>query len=634
MRAGAALWLLAFVFSACAADEAGIARFREKVEPLLVEYCYGCHADGMKQGSVAFDGYDSEKALVEDRDLWLRVLKIVRAEMMPPLDAPRPSPAEIQNLVTWIKYDALANDPQNPDPGRVTIRRLNRTEYANTIRDLLGYDYKTDEEFPPDDSGYGFDNIGDVLSVSPLLLEKYMQAAERIVAGVTAKDGFRRYFSRKNPPGDAAARREYAAQVLRSFATRAFRRPVDDELLDRLVTLAESSSGAEGGRFETGISRAFVAILSSPRFLFRVEQTLPAAPGDRSAVLDDYALASRLSYFLWSTMPDDELLELAAKCELRERIEPQVRRMLADDRARAFAENFVGQWLQVRDIESVAIDVRAVLAREGVRTDSPVLGGDIRRSMRQETELCFAYVLREDRSVLELLDSDYTFLDEKLARHYGIEGVEGRKMRKVELPAEGPGGGVLTHAAILTITSNPTRTSPVKRGLFVLDNLLGCPPPPPPPDIPELEAAGRKLGREPTVRELLELHRQQALCKSCHARMDPLGLALENFNAVGMWRDKEHGQKIVAQGELLTGERFDSVRELKRVLTHERRFDYYRCLSEKLLTYALGRGLEYYDVDTVDKIVERVEREQGRMSAVLLGIVESAPFQKCRLARP
>jgi hypothetical protein len=255
--------------------------------------------------------------------------------------------------------------------------------------------------------------------------------------------------------------------------------------------------------------------------------------------------------------------------------------------------------------------------------------------MRRETEMFFSYVLHEDRSVLDFIDSDYTFLNEKLARHYGIDTVKGNDMRRVELPKDSYRGGLLTQGTLLMVTSNPTRTSPVKRGLFVLDNFLGTPTPPPPPDIPQLEeSAGKFAGRQPTLREILAVHREKPLCASCHNRMDPLGLAMENFNALGIFRDKDHGQPIDSTGKLISGEPFNDIRELKKILKDTRRLDFYRCLTEKLLTYALGRGLEYYDVETVDRIVEQLEREHGRSSVLISGIIDSAPFQRRRNGLP
>jgi hypothetical protein len=429
-----------------------------------------------------------------------------------------------------------------------------------------------------------------------------------------------------------------------------------------------------------------VAVLASPRFLFRVED---AGTQDDSpyAPIDEHALASRLSYFLWSSMPDDELTELADRGELRANLQGQVTRLLKDPRSEALAENFAGQWLRSRDVEHFEIDpidalgldeewdalreqfwklrgergrrrdrgqessdddTKEKTAEERQREDErerlrkefrrfreirEMFSSDLRLAMRRETELYFEHVMREDRSVLELIDSNYTFLNEVLAKHYAIPGVSGRQMRRVELPADSPRGGVLTQGTLLVVTSNPTRTSPVKRGLYILDNLLGTPAPPPPANVPPLEAAGEGItDHEPTVRELQEQHRRDPLCNSCHARMDPLGLALENFNALGMWRDTEHDRPIDASGELLTGEQFDGIRDVKKIIMNERRLDFYRCITEKLLTYALGRGLEYYDEHTVDQIVDRLDREQGRFSALLMGVVQSAPFQKQRRA--
>jgi hypothetical protein len=373
-------------------------------------------------------------------------------------------------------------------------------------------------------------------------------------------------------------------------------------------------------------------------------------------------------------MPDAELFRLAAERKLRANLPAQVERMLADPRSGEIFRNFVGQWLQARDIESVPIDARAVITRdeppdpeterrrarfrELVRkapeelTDAEKkelqaarssfgrgfrrfrefqLTTELRQAMRRETEMLFEHIIRGDRSLLELLDSNYTFLNERLAKHYGIEGVPGEAMRRVELPAGSPRGGVLTQGTVLAITSNPDRTSPVKRGLFILENLLGSPPAPPPPNVPPLEEADKKAaGRTLTLRESLVLHRDVASCAACHGRMDPLGLALENFNALGRWRDKERAGPIDATGKLITGESFVDARDLKRTLVERHRREFYRCLTEKMLTYALGRGLEDLDVQPVDTIVAAIEKADGRASALIAGIIESAPFQRRR----
>jgi hypothetical protein len=637
------------------------ARFHQDIQPILSRYCYDCHADGMNKGKVAFDEFKDNQDLMGRTELWLAVLKNVRAGIMPPAKKPRPTPEELQRLERWIKHDSFAIDPDNPDPGRVTIRRLNRIEYRNTVRDLTGYDFNVDEELPPDDTGYGFDTIGDVLTVSPMLLEKYMQAAEAIAAGAVPRQarvirqktlafsqfrftnpeatnepagdrlsfykpaqlehhfdadlpgtyrvrfnfeiagmfdfdpgrcrvivrvddqealqeefawqnhkkvpleferrwdpGQRRLalelvpltpieqkknsldlrlasvridgpieqqhwvrpkhfesFFWQDPPARPADRRRYTREVLQRFATRAYRRPVDERTLDRLVTIALETAETAGKTFEDGIAQALVPVLASPRFLMRIEGDLPGA---RFPLIDEYALASRLSYFLWSTMPDPALFQLAEQGALRRNLAPQVERMLADPRSNELIAHFVGQWLQVRDLDGIDINARAVLARDSgaeremqlararlqelqakaeltpeekqerdklfeqrrqrFRMPVPELDRELRRAMRQETEMLFAHVLRNNRSLVELIDSDYTFLNARLAKHYGITNVSGAEMRQVALPAGHARGGLLTQGSTLIVTSNPTRTSPVKRGLFLLDNILGTPPPP------------------------------------------------------------------------------------------------------------------------------------------------------------
>jgi hypothetical protein len=818
------LVLIAMISTAKGADATAVTQFKEKIEPILVEKCYDCHGNGMNEGSVAFDSFESPEALVDDPQLWWRALRMVRAKMMPPVEMPPLTDEEKQTLDTWIKDTAFGIDPNNPDPGHVTLRRLNRYEYRNTIRDLLGVDYDTLNDFPQDDTGHGFDNIGSVLNVSPLLLEKYLGAAREIIARTvplaatktpeqvitgeeflaegaepsddkgprwlsyyvpnwvsnrvkvdhpgkyqievnlnadekyvddefdynkcrltfsvdgenklnqefsrqpgraytfryevewqpgehelifettpltpevkqirnltirlkTVKvtgpeggefgkpvDGYEKFFPRPVPesPEEKLA---YSKELLGKFATRAFRRPADQETVDRLAALAESIYSQPNATFETGIAEAMTAVLASPRFLFREEVALPQTPDETYPYLDDYSLASRLSYFLWSTMPDQELLNLAAAGKLRENLPAQFERMFKDKRSEQFFRHFVGQWLRARDVEGIPINAREVVQRDaapdleaiatrerfmellrkeredltedeikefeqirrkfrrrGERFARFELDGDLRRAMRRETEMVFETVLREDRPLTELIDSDWTFLNERLAKHYGVPDVEGNEMRLVKLPADNPRGGILTQGTTLVVTSNPDRTSPVKRGLFVLDNILGTPPPPPPPDIPALEDVGDdKQKLTLTIAESLAIHREAPVCSSCHNRMDPLGLALERFNALGLWRETDHGKEIATNGQLITGEEFADIKGLKDALVTNHRQEFYRCLTEKLLTYALGRGIEYHDTETVDTIVAQLEKNDGRPSALLQGIVASPAFQKCRL---
>ena len=822
--------ILAFLLGASgaiAAEKSGAAQFHKDIQPILSEYCYDCHGDGEHKGNVAFDEFKTDEAVLTNRDLWLNALKYVRAGIMPPNKKPKPTDAQKKLIANWIKTAVFGIDPNNPDPGRVTVRRLNRVEYRNTIRDLMGVDYDTSVEFPADDTGYGFDDIGDVLTISPMLLEKYVAAANNIVAqavptvsrvvpettiaggrfheasaegdksprrgrdtllslpfykpialaatfdaphdgsyqvtlnlatkgefdfdpaksqvvfkldgqqllqkdfgwdnktfpfhfdekltkgnheftfelhplntspgetntlimrlvdvsivGPTEKQfatkpkNYTRFFPRETIPTGAAERREYAMEILRNFASKAYRRPVDEKTVNRLAALAESVYTQPGKSFEAGVGYAIEAVIASPRFLFRIEQNEPGTTQAGWSEVDEYSLASRLSYFLWSTMPDEELTKLAARGELRANLAAQVKRMMADPRSHAFVENFTGQWLQVRDVQGITINAREVLARDdGVEkqlqqqvanfqarqaelakarangvTNSPAanrprrlngtpfykprfeLDGETRAAMKNETEMFFASIVKEDRPVTDLIDSDYTFLNEKLAKLYGLTnlGVTGPEMRRVTLPADCERGGILAEGTVLTVTSNPDRTSPVKRGLFVLSNILGTPAPPPPPNVPALEASESNFTNQPTLRATLEMHRDSPMCSSCHSRMDPIGLAMENFNALGMWRERERGQPIDATGKLVTGESFKDFRELKHILATNHRADFYRCLTEKMLTYAVGRGLEYYDTETVDKIVDDLERNDGHFSVLLNDIIASAPFQKQR----
>ena len=375
------------------------------------------------------------------------------------------------------------------------------------------------------------------------------------------------------------------------------------------------TAGKKGGNFEQSVQTVLTAILVSPHFLFRGElQPEPDNPKSAHPV-NEWALASRLSYFLWSTMPDGELFAQAQAGTLRKNLDAQVLRMLKEKRSEALINNFVGQWLQTRNLLSIQPDPKTF--REWNR--------DLALAMERETELLIDHIMREDRPVTELLGADYTFVNERLARIYGIDGVEGEAFVKVSVPAKRP-GGILGHGSFLALTSNPTRTSPVKRGKFVLENILGTPPPPAPPNVPDLNDPKRPELKG-TLRQKLEQHRKDALCAGCHARMDDIGFALENFNGIGEWRDNDSGAAIETAGQLVSGEKFTSATELRDVLLKQKRNEFLLCMSDKMLTYALGRGLEYYDRPTVEKIAKNVETGGTKFSALVLEIVKSAPFQ-------
>lgn len=623
------------------------------------DHCFGCHGDGGEEGGFSFDQLAAGDYGDQTIHKWETVWENIRAETMPPSDEQQPDAAQRAAWVDWIQADVFRLDKSRIDPGKVVLRRLNRAEYGETVRQLTDVDAKVDDLFPADDTGYGFDTIGEVLHISPVLLEKYLAAAEQIVADAIPTDGptdgdapkYKRggkILYNGPPPADAeeVLLDEMTGQVIRRFATRAFRRPIDDPTVDRLCDIARQTRQIPGNRYEHGIAAAAKLVLASPRFLFRVEKPLPADQLARvpdgfptsplGEPIDDFSLATRLSYFLWGGPPDEALMDVAQRGELRENLGAEIDRMIKQDwRLRVGVGNFVGQWLKTRDVHAVSIDVRRVLAFRGDDSDFP---WQVREAMKRETETMFRFMIEENRPAHELLNADYSFLNDRLAKFYGIDGVNGNEMQKVDLPADSHRRGILTHGSVLLVTSNPTRTSPVKRGLFILENLLGTPAPPAPPNVPSLEDSQSGEMKDASLRQVLEQHRRDPACASCHQRMDPLGLALENYNAIGQYRDMELGmpgwrgrdpepdKPIDPKGVLMTGEKFESVVELADILANERRDDFYRCLTEKMLVFALGRGLTYSDATTVDKIVAEVKADDGKMRTLIGAIVRSVPF--------
>lgn len=764
----------------------------------LEEYCFSCHAGDQPAAELSLDSYTDNHSLIEDREVWDRVLDMVETTQMPPEGNEQPSLEESESFVAHIEaIFEHADRTAKPDPGRVTVRRLNRVEYKNTVRDLLGVDFNPTENFPADDVGHGFDNIGDVLSMSPLLMERYLEAAEAIVSRVIVLDPLppsRNYRNGKtldprhddvpderyrlldptatepwksgpfttgadsfniasdaeiiyratlyaetesdtpvevvlfiqgdelenvtspeklarlvgvDPEADTNIKvlkafeitarspkknqrievfltgipnienvgiamlkpkegepdaklqirvlwsegpletrpdshfeilactpdipqAEQTREVLTRLLRRGYRRPPTENEVEQLAEFVASVQ-VDGASWEASIQAAIKVILCSPKFLFRLElddrpQTPEAYP------IDEFQLASRLSYFLWSSMPDDALLELAEKKQLIVNLEAQVKRMLADPKASELGSNFGSQWLQIQRLATVAPDLEKF----------PYFTGGLRLAMQKETELFVGSIFREDRSLLDLIDADYTFLNQPIASHYGIvdtqgnwrnhenpvpggEKIRGRSFRRVTLQGTAR-GGILSHASVLTVTSNPTRTSPVKRGRWVLEQILGTPPPPPPPDVPELEEEG-EVAHGTTLRERLEQHRADPACANCHAKMDPIGFALENFNAIGAFRWKDGELDIDTTAELPDGTVLQhGIVDLRQVIL-DRKQQFARCLTEKLLTYALGRGLEYYDRPTVERIVAQLEAQDYRSSVLVTEIVKSDPFR-------
>ncbi len=529
--------------------------FGEAVVPFFSHYCTQCHGGAKPKGGLALDAYRDEKSIqAKDMKTWRKVIANVRTHEMPPPRRRQPSAAEIESVTSWLDGQLKQFAATKADPGRVTLRRLNCAEYNNTIRDLLGVDFHPADDFPADDVGYGFDNIGDLLSMPPILMEKYLSAANKIVTAAfrEAKTKDRILASSRQTPCAGARSQECARKTLTPFASRAYRRPATTTEIDRLVHLVELAEG-DGDTFEAGIQLALKAVLISPHFLFRVELDPPCKNAAAVRQLNDYELASRLSYFLWSSMPDDALFEHAGRSTLRTAgtLDSEIRRMLGDSKAHALAENFAGQWLQTRNLRTASPDPGRF----------PDFDDALRTAMFRETELFFEAVVREDRSVLDFLDAPFTFVNERLARHYGIAGVKGDKFRRVAVPPER--GGVLGQASMLTVTSNPTRTSPVKRGKWILENLLGAPPPPPPPGAGDLNES-KEVADSQSLRKRMEQHRANPSCASCHERMDPLGFGLENFDATGAWRERDGKLAIDASGALPGGRAFRGPQELRQ----------------------------------------------------------------------
>ncbi len=739
---------------------ATIDEFATKIAPLLEANCVNCHNNKDNSGGVNLEGITTSAQAKKDRKLWETVERVLEEGTMPPKKRKQqPSKEERAAAVAYLGGTLLKVTCVGPkDPGRVTMRRLNRAEYNNTIRDLCGVDnFLPADDFPSDDVGYGFDNIGDVLSVQPILVEKYLAAADKVLDQALAplkpvtsqkqtfarqnlvaspreakvRDGDNKvrlvfkvegsaYLDKVNFPADgeyivrtkvwgikagadapkvalkvdntelkafdvtadeskpqtvevkgkftagehrvavhfanpfedkekkvvrtlgvdtleiegptnnvdtpasrsrqlilvaqpkdttAKAKTAAAEAVIAAFARKAYRRPLKADDVPRLMKLFVLAD-SKGEKFDDAIKLPLKAILCSPHFLFRVEDD-PKPPAT-SRPLNDHEFAVRLSYFLWSSMPDDELMKLADKGDLRKPdvLKAQVLRMLKDWKAHSLTYDFAGQWLMLRSMWGVQPDAKMF----------PAFDDKLKAAMVGETEAYFDNIVKNDRSVLEFLDSDYTFVNERLAKHYGIKGVFGEKFREVKL-TDGKRGGVLTHASILTVTSNPTRTSPVKRGKWVLDNLLASPPPPAPPDIPELE----KTALKGTLRQQMEQHRANPSCASCHEKMDAIGFSLENFDAVGWYRTEDAGKAKIDASGVIGGAKFDGPAELRKILLGQAD-KFRRCLGEKLLTFALGRGLEYYDKCVLDDLVKKLKAGNDKFSALVLAVVESEAF--------
>ncbi len=785
------------------------AHYRE----VLDTYCVTCHNQRLQTGGVTLQSADLLR-VAEDRELWEKVVRKLRVGTMPPQGARRPDRATADALSDWLEGELDRAAAAKPDPGRPIVRRLNRSEYANAVRDLIALDVDVAALLPPDDSSYGFDNIADVLGVSPVLLDRYLAAADKIsalaigdmdigpgsevyrvrqdlsqdqqieglplgtVGGVLVRhafpldaeyqfqvklfrsniesirglesphqleilvDGERVHLASlggdtdfalavENPtvggdvvdarlqvrmpvkagsrqvsvdfiqkrgegtrrlqpslrssadtfdstgrphverltiigpfnatgPGNTPSRRRIltcrpstlsssegrlalvrpknprlrqaparsrrssrnveasedgcARRIVSTLVQRAFRRRATAAEIEDVMTFYRT--GREKGTFDKGVQMALRRVLASPRFLLRIERERTDVPAGVAYRISDLELASRLSFFLWSSIPDDELLAVAEKGQLKDRLvlERQVRRMLADPKAQALVTNFAGQWLQLRNLRRIVPN----------SNEFPDFDDNLRHAFQREAELFFDSIIREDRNVLDLINADYTFVNERLARHYGIPYVNGSHFRRVALTDDAR-KGLLGKGGVLTVTSHVDRTSPVVRGKWLMENILGTPPPPPPADVPPLKE--KEEGQKPrTMRERMEEHRRNAVCANCHKPMDPLGFALENFDAIGAWRTTEGGSAIDSSGQLADGTSVDGVVTLRHALM-SRPTVFVGTFTEKLLTYALGRGLSAHDMPVVRTIDREAARDDFHFSSIVLGIVRSVPFQ-------
>lgn len=596
-----------------------VANFDADVLPVLKKHCFTCHNEKKPRGGIVLDKYKKLSDIKKDIKLWERVADNLRTGDMPPPGKPKPTTKQLDVVNRWLDSQVFEfTCTGEKDPGKVTLRRLNRLEYNNTIRDLVGIDNNPSEEFPADDVGYGFDHIGDVLTMPPILMEKYLDAAEDVLEALFKNRALvNKHLKIANP---SVATKQDISRIFNELGTKAYRRPITKEEVAKLEKLSDALI-SKGEKPIEGLKAGMLAILVSPNFLFHVELD-PDPNSTASHDVNQFELASRLSYFLWSSMPDEPLFQLARENKLREKgvMEEQIARMLKDPKARIFTRNFPEQWLQLRNLKTVQPD-KALF---------PTFNDQLRDDMAREAEMYFEHITKENKSILELLDSDYTFANSRLGRHYGLKmnGYQ-EEFKKVTF-TDNRRGGVITQAGVLTITSNPTRTSPVKRGKWVMENILGTPPPPPPPNVEELKEDGKALTG--TLRERMEQHRTNPNCASCHQKMDTIGFGLENFDPVGVFREKEHGKTIDPSGELPGTGKFANPAELRKLLLSKSEL-FARCFTEKLLTYATGRGMERADNCVIDALVEELKKDGYKMQDLIGAIVKSEPFQKRKAKR-
>lgn len=639
MRIGCALALCLSAMPRLAVAQPVTIEFAKDIEPLLASHCSQCHGEKKQKGGINFTLITDAKSAMKQRKMLRLAIEQIELGDMPPAEEKQLAKADRENLLAWMKKTATldCNDPAMRDPGPAPIRRLNRAQYDLTIRDLVGISFSSGEAvgLPDDQPVTGYSTYANSLTLPGEQMEKYFAAADRVLQILFASQDGAKPKDKKEADTKAQAKAAYAAifvampgaevkpvdaakRIIERFATRAFRRPVNAEETARLLRVFEASQ-KRGEPFEQGVKVMLKAVLVSPQFLLRIEeQTTSAAAGKEPGVrVSDHELAVRLSYFLWSSMPDEELFTLASQGKLKDEnvLAQQVARMLADAKAKSLTDHFASQWLQLSKLENARPSTEFF----------PTFNRKLRDAMREETVMFLETLRIEDRPVLDLLDANYTFLNGDLAKHYGIAGVEGPQMRKVALRPEHRRGGLLGMGSVLAMTSHTSRTSPTLRGKWVLDVIYGTPPPPPPPDVGEIKE-DRKAKEPRSFRELLGQHANRTECAACHKKMDPLGFALDSFDAVGSYRETHGGKPLDTSGKLPTGESFNGPAELKKIILGQKD-QFVRNLAEQMLSYALGRELEYFDECVVNEMVKSMAAKEYRFSSLVEGIVRSYPFQ-------
>lgn len=595
--------------------------FEKHIKPFLTQHCVECHGPKEQNAGLDFSKFPDTKSVLRARKEWRKVLTQIETGEMPPAEKPKPAAALRDTTVKQIHGVLEHVDCKSPDfrnPGPTLIHRLNRSEYQRTVRDLTGIDFDVTAAvgLPDDGVTHGYDNVANALTIPPTLMEKYFAAADKVVEKLLVPGPVQDRLFVVKAEGKVS-QRDATWQNIQKLARRAYRRRVSNPEVDRLYKFYELTVG-RGESHQKAFGMVVKAVLLSPQFLFRIEQNQGALDSKHVYRVSNHEFAVRLSYFLWSSMPDDELLTVAESNKLMDAavLEGQVKRMLADPKARALTENFAAQWLGLRKLA----DARP--SAEYFPTFTP----QVRQAMYDETASFFDKLREENRSILELLDSDYTYLNEDLAKHYNIAGVTGPEMRRVALKPADHRGGLLGMGSMLALTSHTSRTSPTLRGKWILESVFGTPPPPPPANVGQLDEATEPGKEAKTFREKMALHARQASCAGCHKRVDPLGFGLENYDAVGRWRDTIGEKPVDNAGTLPGGDKFAGAAELKQVIV-KRKDDFVHNLAEQLLGYALGRELEYYDECTVREVTDALVRSEYRFDAVVLGIVRSYPFQ-------